>query len=175
MTKSNVVEVGSHDALERVALSLYGNFVATNKGAYPDRNAVHKAFVHAKVFVETSALIASGELPCHPPQPEAREYVKVPLVKMISEGEGGIMPRFEQLIDPMTQNPLYEQAAVDFDAYAPNLPAEHPINLRYKPRPGAMTVVEMQAENAANRTAEAERRAKSDKQQGLLEKLGLLG
>lgn len=157
-----------HKALEIVALQIYGAVAAGSRHT-PDHNAVLRAFQHAKVFQSVSSKILAGEIPCEMPEPDEPDFIKCPLVVLVSDTPGE-QTKWKPVTDPLG-NPLFETLLVDRDSFAPNLPADHPINLRYKPRPGAKTVVEHQADEKARRAEEHERRLKADQKLGMLEKL----
>lgn len=118
-----------HGRLEEAALAIFSDATRNARGFDPAKVA-HDAFRKAKAFLDTSSAIASGELSAETEKPLPYEEIEVPVLVQTTD------EKWEPVLDPHTRKPVTEKLAVDRFAYAPNLPADHPINLRFKPQDG---------------------------------------
>lgn len=150
---------------KRVAEALFAQAVVRTKSTTNFPMIAIGAFKAASAFLQTQAAIEAGELDAEPEKPDVPVYIKIPVFNEISEG------KFEGIVDPATNKPLFETVAADRDAYAPNLPAEHPINRRFLPRDGVPVEARIE-KHKADKLAEKERRKLQDDKVSFVEKFG---
>jgi hypothetical protein len=161
-----------HAEVQAMAQHFYGQMLATHRITYPDQNSVHKAFVHAKLFLRTAAKIESGEMPCNPPEEEKPEWVDCEIWETTGTEDDGITPKFKVLRDPLSGAPVKQRMLVDHDAFCAALPDGHPINRRFKPRPGAQTLAEIREDIARTRKEIEDSNERVERSRSLVEKLG---
>lgn len=118
-----------HGQLQDVALAIFSEATRTSRGYDPGKVALD-SFRKAKAFLDVSAAIFAGELSAEAEASLPYEEIEVP--RMIQHSD----EKWETLTDERTGAVLTEKVGVDRFAYAPNLPADHPINLRFKPTDG---------------------------------------
>lgn len=119
----------NHGRLEEVALSIFSDATRSARGFDPAKVA-HDSFRKAKAFLDVSGRIAQGELSADAEPLPVYEEIEVPVL-IQTEDE-----KWKPVVDPVTRKQITEKVGVDRHAYAPNLPPEHPINLRFKPQDG---------------------------------------
>lgn len=119
-----------HAELKDVALEIF-NRMSANVGVGLVQSATaHEAFRRSKVFLDTSDAVEMGELSIEAIPQDKYEEVEVPMQVQVSDG------KWEKAIDPQTMRQITQKMPVDRYSYAPNLPEDHPINLRFKPHDG---------------------------------------
>lgn len=96
------------------------------RGRAPEQIA-EAAFQEAKAFVMVAQAHRNGKPIADKAKGEAPAYVLVHL------WDGSLGPHGEPMMKPDTNEPVLEVQPVDRDAFAPNLPKDHPINQRYYP------------------------------------------
>ena len=121
-----VSESVDQDQLQAVALQLYAK---TDTHGYTNEATALGCFKRAKVFLETAAKVRSGQLSAEEDKPLPNEMIEVPVWKQLSDEKW--QPMTDELGRVVT-----EKQPVDRFAYAPNLPKDHPVNLRFKPVDG---------------------------------------
>lgn len=111
--------------LKEKAFEIYRQLSQQQSARSPEQLAI-QAHRLAKDFLEVNAKIESGEINPTPIHPKP-ERVKVPRMYAKNENQG-----FETVKDPVTGADVMDDAPVDHYAFAPNLPENHSINLRFK-------------------------------------------
>jgi hypothetical protein len=147
--------VQATEELNEIAESIFIELLKTCRDGKQYPALAHEAFKSASAFLEVKARINDGDLTCEPDKPDVPEYIEIPV--MIEKKDNEWVP----LRDIATGKTIMERAPVDRDAYAPNLPATHPINLRCKPRDG-VSVEERIARHNAEKVIAAVIREKED-------------
>lgn len=114
--------VSGHTELKELAFSIYANEVKGKRAGFSGERVALESFRLAQEFLNIDAEIQTGGLSAErPPEPVA-EFIEVDLWEQ--EGETW-KPALDQY-----GRPVKERQLVDADAFAPNLPIEHPINQR---------------------------------------------
>lgn len=136
MTEADAPKVQTTTLSPRVkehALRLFNHMIAVNPNLSSNpRMAMLKAVRAAVDSQEMLESIESGDTRIHP-EAVRQEKVTVTLWQLNSGANG-----FDVMTDDGKPNgkPVTIQALADPFAYAPNLPAEHPANSRFKPVDG---------------------------------------
>jgi hypothetical protein len=114
---------------------------------YNTESVALECFRRATAFLKVSAGIRAGELSAEPEAPLETEYVEVPV--MLQSGD----EKWKPVKDPVTGKPVTQRLPVDNFAFAPNLPEDHPINLRFKPLDGVSLKERLEKAEAAKAAA----------------------
>jgi hypothetical protein len=164
MTKKTEVE---SQELEKTALAIYTGRLNARAGA-GDQNLVQQSFLEANRFLRIAARVRSGDLEFLP-EPESRptEYVDCPIMELTAEHADGRQD-YKPILDPITKSPMTERLPKDPFAFAPNLPPDHAINLRYG---GLVPVAQLIAEVKAGRQAEKDRMAHVAEKDSILSRI----
>lgn len=115
-----------HSRMERTALAIFSDMPSRG---YTPRDQAQEAFRRAKAFLEISDAVQSGELDPGPTEEPKREKIRVP--RWIQNNEG----QWNPMKDAHGQT-LTEEVMTDPYAYCPNLPADHPVNVKFRPQDG---------------------------------------
>lgn len=117
--------------LEDIALTLMGHMLQNRRmDGYMDQKVAREAFRAAKAFMDVSAAVASGEFIPEQEKPLSLKPIEVPVWRNTSDD------KWQVIKDPQTNKVITESVLPDPYSYAPNLPPEHPINLRFQPMDG---------------------------------------
>lgn len=127
--KQAAAPVANHGRLEEVALEIFSDATRNARGFDPAKVALD-SFRKAKSFLDVSQAISAGELSAEAELVPPYEETEVPVLRQTTD------EKWEPVVDEITRKPITEKRAIDRFAYAPNLPADHPINLRFKPQDG---------------------------------------
>lgn len=120
-----------NEKMHEMAFALYRDAVNVRAGAVNPTQLAQESFARAVAFQKIAAQMDAGKLSLVTEAEEVRKLVKVPRGRMKDDQQG-----FEASVNPATREEVYEMVPEDPYAYAPNLPASHPINLRFQPRDG---------------------------------------
>lgn len=135
--------------LKDAAMDLFGKARATGGRHFNAKNEAISAFRDAKVFLDVADAVELGEISAEPEQADVYETVEVPVWQQQSD------EKWKPVLDPLTKKQVTMTVAVDRDAYAPNLDAGHPINLRCKPRDGVSVAERIEKFKAERESAMA--------------------
>jgi len=145
-------EKNAHARLEQVALHIFNRMGSDVQFGRSMESLAVESFRRAKSFLTISEGVESGIVSADPIKPDVPEFIDVPVMTQRSD------EKWDPVKDPKTGLPVMQRAPVDRDAYAPNLPSEHPINLRFKPRDG-VAIADRKALYEKERDREREERA----------------
>lgn len=129
MAKSEA-KATDHAELKGVALSVFNQMTSSVGRGLVHKATALEAFRRAKVFLECSDEIEMGMASAEPIPADIPEDVDVPVLVQNSE------EKWSPLMDPITNRQVVQKMPVDRYAYAPNLPENHPVNVRFKPHDG---------------------------------------
>lgn len=142
------------EELKRTALDIYRTLIGRRGGPNPDQQTVIRAFQLARQFLRTTAGILAGDIRAEPPTEDKPEYFVNDIWFLVSDdgAKQEWRPMLTEEGDVLQERQLYDQDCVHF-----NLPRNHPLNRRYKPRPGAQTLDELFDRHEADKKAARER------------------
>lgn len=125
MAKSDEIATGPDAELEAMALGIYTEMIRRgNPDGYVMENVALKAFQRATAFRDVARAIRSGELSCAIPAEPKPRLVDVPQFDL------GDKDVWHPRIDERNGQRVVFQELVDPYSFAPNLPLEHPCNVR---------------------------------------------
>jgi len=140
------LDTKADDKTQEMAFALYRDAINMRGQSVNPEQLALDAYRRALAFQKLSGQIAAGKITTALETDNARKMIKVPRGYMKDDQQG-----FEGRIDPTTRQAVYEMVSEDPFAYAPNLPDNHPVNLRFQPRDG----ITLQDRKASHKSATA--------------------
>ena len=123
----------NHDELKATALVIYAEMIRRGSpDGFQMSTIAKRSFQRAHAFLEMSALVEAGEMNCEPPVDTPPEPIEVPMMELVKDD--GATQTWQPLVDERTGKQITEMQLTDRDAFCPNLPPTHPLNLRFKSR-----------------------------------------